>query len=57
MNYRAARAGLPIVEVPIRFEDRTNGRSKMSASVQAESALLPWRLLLGRGNAGRSTRS
>lgn len=57
MNYRAARAGLSIVEVPIRFEDRTNGRSKMSASVQAESALLPWRLLLRRGNAGRSTPS
>lgn len=57
MNYRAARAGLHIVEVPIRFEDRTNGRSKMSVSVQAESALLPWRLLLGRGKAGRSTQS
>ncbi len=46
MNYRAARAGLTIVEVPIRFEDRTNGRSKMSMSVQAESALLPWKLRL-----------
>jgi dolichol-phosphate mannosyltransferase len=58
MNYRAARAGLPIVEVPIRFEDRTNGRSKMSASVQAESALLPWRLLVNaRLNGRRSTPS
>jgi dolichol-phosphate mannosyltransferase len=46
MNYRAARAGLPIVEIPIRFEDRTNGRSKMSVSVQAESAWLPWKLRL-----------
>jgi dolichol-phosphate mannosyltransferase len=48
MNYRAVRRGLRIVEVPIRFEERVKGASKMSVSVQIESALTPWKLLFGR---------
>jgi dolichol-phosphate mannosyltransferase len=44
MNYRTARRGLKIVEVPIRFEERRDGRSKMSLGVQFESALMPFRL-------------
>jgi dolichol-phosphate mannosyltransferase len=44
MNYRAARRGLKIVELPIRFCDRTEGESKMSLSVQLESAVMPFRL-------------
>jgi dolichol-phosphate mannosyltransferase len=47
MNYRTVKRGLRIAEVPIHFEDRTNGESKMSLGVQIESALVPWKLLLG----------
>jgi hypothetical protein len=47
-----SRRGRPIrcgiAEVPIRFEERTLGASKMSLKVQLESALMPWKLLLGR---------
>ncbi|MDJ0391838.1 polyprenol monophosphomannose synthase [Rhodococcus sp. G-MC3] len=48
MNYRTARRGLRIAEVPIKFEERNDGESKMSLSVQLESALVPWKLLLGK---------
>jgi dolichol-phosphate mannosyltransferase len=45
-NYRTVKRGLRIAEVPIHFEDRTNGASKMSLGVQVESALVPWKLLI-----------
>jgi dolichol-phosphate mannosyltransferase len=48
MNYRVARHGLKIVEVPIEFSERARGASKMSLRVQAESALTPWRLRFGK---------
>lgn len=48
MNHRTVRQGMRIAEVPIRFEERTEGVSKMSLGVQIESALVPWKLLLGR---------
>ncbi|MEV6779237.1 polyprenol monophosphomannose synthase [Streptomyces syringium] len=43
-KYRALRAGFTVVEVPIHFEDRTVGESKMNLSVQLESVAMPWRL-------------
>jgi len=49
MNYRTVRCGLRIAEVPIRFEERIDGVSKMSLGVQLESALVPWKLLFSRG--------
>ena len=48
MNHRAVRQGNRIAEVPIRFEERTVGASKMSLKVQLESALMPWKLLFKR---------
>ncbi|TQF73472.1 polyprenol monophosphomannose synthase [Rhodococcus spelaei] len=48
MNYRTVQHGLTIAEVPIRFEERTDGVSKMSLGVQLESALVPWKLRFGR---------
>ncbi|MEU8073840.1 polyprenol monophosphomannose synthase [Catellatospora citrea] len=48
MNHRVVRRGLHIAEVPIKFEEREEGVSKMSLGVQLESALVPWKLLLGR---------
>ncbi len=44
MNYRTALQGLDIAEVPIRFEERTEGASKMNLREQLESAATPWRL-------------
>jgi dolichol-phosphate mannosyltransferase len=52
MNHRVVRRGLRIREVPIRFEERVTGASKMSLAVQLESALAPWKLLLGRAPRG-----
>jgi dolichol-phosphate mannosyltransferase len=49
MNYRTVKRGLKIAETPIRFEERTEGVSKMSLKVQLESALMPWKLLFNRG--------
>jgi dolichol-phosphate mannosyltransferase len=48
MNYRTVKRGLKIAETPIRFEERTEGVSKMSLKVQLESALMPWKLLFKR---------
>jgi dolichol-phosphate mannosyltransferase len=48
MNYRTVRRRLRIAEIPIHFEERITGTSKMSIRVQAESALMPWRLLFSR---------
>ncbi|HEY0936487.1 MAG TPA: polyprenol monophosphomannose synthase [Trebonia sp.] len=44
MNYRSVRDGLKVVELPIHFSDRAEGKSKMNVKVQLESALLPFRL-------------
>ncbi|MCU7822344.1 polyprenol monophosphomannose synthase [Kitasatospora sp. DSM 101779] len=48
MNHRTVRRGLRIAEVPIRFEERVKGASKMSFGVQMESALAPWKLLFAK---------
>ncbi|MFG3227688.1 polyprenol monophosphomannose synthase [Kitasatospora sp. NPDC048194] len=55
MNYRVIQRGLTISEVPIRFEERVVGASKMSVGVQVESALAPWKLRFNRDGepAGR----
>jgi dolichol-phosphate mannosyltransferase len=44
LKYRAVQAGHTAIEIPIRFEERREGESKMSLSVQLESAIVPWRL-------------
>lgn len=44
MNYRAVKANLKIVELPIHFSDRVEGESKMSLKVQLESAWMPFKL-------------
>jgi dolichol-phosphate mannosyltransferase len=48
MNYRVTRLGLRIAEVPIIFEERSDGVSKMSLAVQLESAAVPWKLRFSR---------
>jgi dolichol-phosphate mannosyltransferase len=42
--FRAQRAGLRVVEIPITFVDRRAGQSKMSTRVILESVIEPWRL-------------
>jgi dolichol-phosphate mannosyltransferase len=44
-TYRAKRAGFRIVEVPITFDERTDGRSKMSRRIVLEAV---WRVPLLR---------
>jgi dolichol-phosphate mannosyltransferase len=52
MTYRAERAGMQVVEVPICFTERRFGRSKMTAAIAFEAFLLisrwGWRRLTGR---------
>jgi dolichol-phosphate mannosyltransferase len=48
MKYRAHRAGLKIVELPIVFEDRRVGQSKMSRAIVAEAFWRVWKLRLQR---------
>jgi len=52
MTYRALRAGLKVVEVPIVFVDRRVGQSKMSRRVFVEAVGMVWKLRLSalRGN-------
>lgn len=47
MKYRVHRAGMRIAEIPIVFEDRRVGQSKMSGSIVAEALWMVWRLRLG----------
>jgi len=47
-KWLALRAGHAAIEVPIRFEQRQAGASKMNLAVQAESALVPWQLRFRR---------
>ncbi|MFE9023181.1 polyprenol monophosphomannose synthase [Streptomyces sp. NPDC007808] len=46
LKYKAVRAGHRAVEIPIRFEERTEGVSKMTLRTQLESAVVPIRLRL-----------
>jgi dolichol-phosphate mannosyltransferase len=48
MTYRALKAGLNVVEVPIIFVDRRAGHSKMSRKVFLEAVGVVWKLRLGR---------
>jgi dolichol-phosphate mannosyltransferase len=44
MTWEAQSAGGRILEVPITFVERREGRSKLSGRVISESIVLPWRL-------------
>jgi dolichol-phosphate mannosyltransferase len=49
MTYLAAMAGARIVEIPIRFIDRQDGESKMSANTIGEALMVVTRLGVQRG--------
>ena len=46
MSFRAARKGFRLVEVPIVFVDRTDGKSKMSRKIVREAIWMVWWLRL-----------
>ena len=48
MTYRTLRKGFRVVEVPIRFADRTEGHSKMSRAIVVEAV---WKVPLLRLSA------
>ncbi|MFD6416806.1 polyprenol monophosphomannose synthase [Streptomyces sp. NPDC060194] len=52
LKFLAVRRGHNGVEIPIRFEERTEGVSKMNVATQVESALVPLRLRV-RNRRGR----
>jgi dolichol-phosphate mannosyltransferase len=52
MTWEARSAGGQILEVPITFVERRQGRSKLSGRVIGESIVLPWRLA-ARPRGGR----
>ena len=60
MTYRASRGGARIREVPITFQDRRVGHSKMSRRIIVEALLvvvrLRWDELRGRGPRSRSAK-
>ncbi|MET8452470.1 polyprenol monophosphomannose synthase [Streptomyces sp. NPDC005209] len=56
LKYKAVRAGHDAVEIPIRFEERTEGVSKMTLRTQLESAVVPLRLRFKRGSWNSSAR-
>jgi dolichol-phosphate mannosyltransferase len=58
MAYVAERLGYRLHEIPIYFEDRRIGRSKMTLRIQLEAALRVWQLLaLHRGLSKTETAS
>ena len=49
MTHKIWRRGMRVVEVPIIFTDRFQGRSKMSGKIVEEALLMVWRLLAQNG--------
>lgn len=49
MTHKVWRQGLKVVEVPIIFTDRFQGRSKMSSKIVEEALLMVWRLWAQNG--------
>lgn len=49
MTHKVWRQGLKVVEVPIIFTDRFQGRSKMSGKIVEEALLMVWRLWAQNG--------
>jgi dolichol-phosphate mannosyltransferase len=47
MTYRALQKGFAVKELPIVFEDRRVGQSKMSRAIFLEAVLVVWKLRVG----------
>ena len=44
LTYRAIKKGFRVVEVPIVFEDRRVGQSKMSRAIVLEALAMVWKI-------------
>lgn len=55
MTYRAFLQGLRIKEIPIVFEERAAGKSKMSRAIFMEAVLMVWKLRLMHSKLGRQS--
>ncbi|NMA12638.1 MAG: polyprenol monophosphomannose synthase [Chloroflexi bacterium] len=44
MNYVASKLGFSMKEIPIYFQERTKGKSKMNFAIQREAAVRTWAL-------------
>jgi len=49
LTYRAVRRGFKLKEIPIVFEDRRVGKSKMSRKIFLEAVGMVWKLRLSGG--------
>lgn len=47
MKYRAQNKGYKLVEIPIIFEERRVGQSKMSRKIMFEALFIVWQLRFG----------
>ncbi len=58
LKYLLWKAGATVTEIPIRYQNRTAGKSKISNHIIAEGLLAPWKMLLKqvRTNHRRGTR-
>jgi dolichol-phosphate mannosyltransferase len=56
LTHKVWRQGMKVVEVPIIFTDRFQGRSKMSGKIVIEALTMVWRLLAGNGLRRRPRR-
>ncbi len=54
VTYRCHQHGLRIVEVPITFQDRREGESKMNGQIVTEALLMVWRLRFEHLRHGRT---
>ena len=54
MTFRAWKLGFRVVEIPIVFSDRMEGRSKMSGKVFREAIWMVWRLRFMRLTRARA---
>ena len=52
MTYRAVRSGFKVAEMPIIFEERREGKSKMSPGIFAEALWMVGKLRLESGMEG-----
>ncbi|BBB91878.1 MAG TPA: polyprenol monophosphomannose synthase [Methylomusa anaerophila] len=57
MTYRAFLQGYRVKEVPIVFEERAEGKSKMSSAIFMEAILMIWKLRAARSQMKISRRS
>lgn len=56
MAYLSEKLGYRVLEIPITFEDRRIGRSKMSIPIKLEAALRTWQILWKYRHLHRPTR-